>query len=206
MAEKEVTIRQHEVLRVPQGWTEQDKALVIQLNRIFDDIYKYYGRLTINDLGAALRALLQTMQDDIAQNASDIDDLEEDVSDIEGDISDLQGDMSTAQGNITTLQGQMSTAQGNISTLQGQMSTAQGNISTLQGQMSTAQGNISTLQGQMTTAQGDISGLKTNTLTDAAWSTNKLTKTKNGVTTDIVTASEIQSALPAFTWGRLKGS
>lgn len=32
-------MRQHERLRVPQGWEEQDKALIIQLNRLLDDIY-----------------------------------------------------------------------------------------------------------------------------------------------------------------------
>jgi hypothetical protein len=35
--------RQHEVLRVPNGWTEQDKALIMQLERIHDDLY---NRLT----------------------------------------------------------------------------------------------------------------------------------------------------------------
>lgn len=56
-------IRQHEVLRVPQGWTEQDKAFVIQLSRIFDDIYKQYGRLEWDDLGEKLREYLTNIHD-----------------------------------------------------------------------------------------------------------------------------------------------
>ena len=35
-------IEQHEALRVPAGWTGQDKGLVIQLDRIFTDIYKHF--------------------------------------------------------------------------------------------------------------------------------------------------------------------
>ena len=38
-------IRQHEALRVPQGWKGQDKALVIQLERVFNDLYKVFSNL-----------------------------------------------------------------------------------------------------------------------------------------------------------------
>lgn len=34
-----VTIRQHEPLRVPNGWTEQAKAFVMQVERIFDRLF-----------------------------------------------------------------------------------------------------------------------------------------------------------------------
>lgn len=52
---KQETIRQHESIRVPQGWTEQDKALIGQLERIFDDIYKRFGRLDWTDFGENLK-------------------------------------------------------------------------------------------------------------------------------------------------------
>lgn len=35
----------HEVIRAPNGWREQDKALIIQLNRVLDDIYNRLGLL-----------------------------------------------------------------------------------------------------------------------------------------------------------------
>lgn len=38
-------IRQHETLRVPQGWKEQDRALVIQMERILDDLYLRLGKI-----------------------------------------------------------------------------------------------------------------------------------------------------------------
>ena len=42
--------RQHEVLRVPQGWNGQDKGLVVQLERILDDIY--------NRLASSVKSIL----------------------------------------------------------------------------------------------------------------------------------------------------
>ena len=37
--------RQHQPLRVPNGWTDQDRALVIQLERLFDELYSLTSRL-----------------------------------------------------------------------------------------------------------------------------------------------------------------
>ena len=36
-------IRQHEAIRVPQGWTGQDRALIIQLERILTEMYRLMG-------------------------------------------------------------------------------------------------------------------------------------------------------------------
>ena len=38
-------IRQHETLRVPHGWQGQDKALVIQLERVLNDLYRIFSNL-----------------------------------------------------------------------------------------------------------------------------------------------------------------
>lgn len=37
--------KQHEPLRVPANWKDQDRALVIQLERILDDIYYKIGEI-----------------------------------------------------------------------------------------------------------------------------------------------------------------
>lgn len=60
---KYAEIKQHERLRVPQGWQDQERALVIQLERVFDDIYKRFGRLGVEDLGERLKAYLDGMHD-----------------------------------------------------------------------------------------------------------------------------------------------
>ena len=38
-------VRQHEPLRVPDRWNGQDRALVIQIERLLDDIYIQLGNI-----------------------------------------------------------------------------------------------------------------------------------------------------------------
>ena len=47
--------RHHEPLRVPRGWTDQDRALVIQLNNLLDEVYDIQGKIEtrIAELGTA---------------------------------------------------------------------------------------------------------------------------------------------------------
>lgn len=53
MANQKNTIRQHEILRVPKGWENQDRALVIQLNRVLDDIYAQFNSKTFTAAAAS---------------------------------------------------------------------------------------------------------------------------------------------------------
>ena len=64
-------IRQHEPLRVPQGWNGQDRALVIQLERILTDLYRLNGEVK-----------------DIIEQL-DVPGLSEDVAQLQQDISNL---------------------------------------------------------------------------------------------------------------------
>ena len=61
MADKYSTIQQHQPLRVPSGWDKQEKMLIVQLDEIFDDIYKRFGRLRFEDMGKDFR---QRIEDD----------------------------------------------------------------------------------------------------------------------------------------------
>jgi hypothetical protein len=46
MSERKINrTRQHEPLRIPEGWHGQDRAFVVQLNRMLDEIYSLIGRL-----------------------------------------------------------------------------------------------------------------------------------------------------------------
>ena len=38
-------LKQHEQLRVPRNWKDEEKAFIIQLDRILDDIYTLLGKL-----------------------------------------------------------------------------------------------------------------------------------------------------------------
>ena len=65
MQKNKSVIPQHEVLRVPQGWNEQDRSLVIQLERVHDDIYRHFVPLTIKDFSPELLAALKEKLDEI---------------------------------------------------------------------------------------------------------------------------------------------
>lgn len=49
--------RQHEPLRVPDRWHGQDRTLVVQLERMLDEIYRELGK--IRELSEALEALTE---------------------------------------------------------------------------------------------------------------------------------------------------
>ena len=55
-----VTIPQHEPLRVPNGWNGDEKAFVIQLERILTDIYKHFRPLQSEDFSNELLADLES--------------------------------------------------------------------------------------------------------------------------------------------------
>lgn len=55
MADSYTTMHQHQPLRVPTGWSQEEKRLIAQLEEIFDDIYRRYGRLRLVDLAKDLR-------------------------------------------------------------------------------------------------------------------------------------------------------
>jgi hypothetical protein len=65
---KYATIQQRQPLRVPTGWTEEDKRLVVQLESILDDIYRRFGRLALQDFESGLRRQLA----DDHSNVSDL--------------------------------------------------------------------------------------------------------------------------------------
>ena len=66
MADKYSTIQQHQPLRTPAGWDKQEKALIVQLDEIFDDIYRRFGRLRLEDMGSAFRKQLEDDEGNIA--------------------------------------------------------------------------------------------------------------------------------------------
>jgi hypothetical protein len=60
-AEKYSTIWQHEQIRVPEGWSQQERMLVTQMNNIFTDIYKRFGRLGLKDLNKDVRGIVENV-------------------------------------------------------------------------------------------------------------------------------------------------
>lgn len=57
--EKYTHTRGHEPLRIPQGWREQERAFVIQLERILTDVYQRFGKIGVGDLSKELQVFLE---------------------------------------------------------------------------------------------------------------------------------------------------
>lgn len=72
MADKYSTIQQRQPLRVPDGWTGTEKSLVIQIDQIFDDIYRRYGRLRLQDMEQSFRKQIADDEGNIAQLMVDV--------------------------------------------------------------------------------------------------------------------------------------
>ena len=70
--EKYSTIQQHQPLRVPASFDKQGKALIVQLDEIFDDIYRRFGRLRLADMSEAFRKQISDDEGNIAQLVIDL--------------------------------------------------------------------------------------------------------------------------------------
>lgn len=81
MADKYSTIQQHQPLRVPAGWDKQEKAFVVQLEEILDDLYRRFGRLSEKDFGKSFRNTIQDIDGNMAEIRQDINDIELSVAD-----------------------------------------------------------------------------------------------------------------------------
>lgn len=110
-------MKQHEPIRVPQGWTGQNRALIIQLERLFDDLYKRFGNLTRADLGKELNAFLNSLasSEDVTEIRNKIgstpmgttaNTITGAVREHETDITELSGEVSALYGlTVTQLKG-----------------------------------------------------------------------------------------------------
>jgi len=54
------TIQQHEPLRVPSSWNENERRFVAQLEELLDDLYRRFNRLRLEDLGKAFQKQLSS--------------------------------------------------------------------------------------------------------------------------------------------------
>lgn len=67
------TYQQHEPLRAPAGWSAQEKRFVAQLEELFDDIYKRYNRLRMEDMSPAFRKSFTQIMEDGTELRHDLD-------------------------------------------------------------------------------------------------------------------------------------
>lgn len=90
MADKYSTIQQHQPLRVPASFDKQGRALIVQLDEIFDDIYRRYGRLKVSDLGSELKDLC-LLKDEDGKYVS----IQTGIGTIQLEVGDIEDTMSS---------------------------------------------------------------------------------------------------------------
>lgn len=111
------TIQQHEPLRVPAGWTGQEKQLIVQLEEILDDLYSRFNRLKMTDLAKSVRKIITDASEGVIENAQAILDSADTIThaytalveNTQGSILQTVQDIYTAQTETDELRGQMST-------------------------------------------------------------------------------------------------
>lgn len=82
MSSEYATIKQHEPLRAPSGWSAQEKRFVAQLEEILDDLYSRFGRLRDSDLGKPLRR-------SIAKSAEGVSELSQTAKELTAAFTDI---------------------------------------------------------------------------------------------------------------------
>jgi len=87
-----VTYQQHEPLRIPSNWGGQEKKFIHQLEETFDDIYKRFGRLRLEDMSKTFRKSWKDMNDEL--------ELKIDASTVEAVFKSIGADGYQATGII----------------------------------------------------------------------------------------------------------
>lgn len=157
-------LQMHEPFRIPQGWTGQERRLVAQMEEVFDDLYRRFGRLRIEDMGKDFQLTWFDMGDNIANFNGELYGDETRIG-LTTRMEDAEGNVTSLWTNAHGLAAEISNSQGDINRLQitaqgmaAEISDAQGNINQLsvtarglQAHMEDAENNINDLQ---ITAQG----------------------------------------------------
>ena len=89
MADKYSTIQQHQPLRVPASFDKQGRALIVQLDEIFDDIYRRFGRLRMEDMSKTFRQRITDDEGATAQLVVDMGEIGLSVEGIDGVLTEL---------------------------------------------------------------------------------------------------------------------
>lgn len=71
------TVQQHQPIYAPKNWNEEEKRFVRTLQGIFDDIYKRYGRLGLNDLSKVFRGTVSGLEEGLDSTKTNVNTLAE---------------------------------------------------------------------------------------------------------------------------------
>lgn len=133
------SIQQHQPLRTPSRWTSEERRLIAQLEEIFDDIYRRFGRLRMKDMGSEMRTILQSAKDadgKLTQLESSFNQTAEgfrtDVSRVEKKADEAQNTATEAKSSIeqtaTEIRSEVSKVEGKADAAQNSADEAKSSI------------------------------------------------------------------------------
>lgn len=105
------TIQQHEPLKVPAEWGSNGAFFANQLEQIFDDIYRRFGRLRLADMGKEFRR-------EYKDALGNITTLQQNASSISSRVEDVEGNYSSLKETVKSLSTTVKSISGSISTLE----------------------------------------------------------------------------------------
>lgn len=194
MSDKYSTIQQHQPLRVPSDWDKQERMLIVQLDEIFDDIYRRFGRIKLSDLSKDFREDVEEMQEGVA-NAATKTELTTTESEIKAYAAQYTDGKLTAYSTTTQTASAISTAISNslkdYSTTTQTASAISTYVSNALSSYSTTSQTASAISTYVTNA---LSSYSTTSQTASAISTY-VSSALSSYSTTTQTASQISTAI-----------
>jgi len=123
------TIQQHEPLRVPSNWSGQEKKLIVQLEEIFDDIYRRFGRLRIEDLRPDLQKRIVESEEGVSTLEQTVEGFRAEVNDAKGNATEAIQTANSFANRISTAEGAATEALQTANSFEQRVSDAEGNAS-----------------------------------------------------------------------------
>ena len=165
MSSEYSTIQQHQPLRVPAGWDRQEKALIVQLDEVFDDIYRRFGRLRFEDMNKSFRKRIENDEGTVAEIAIKAGEIELAVQNVEGQMADVLITVDGIETTVSNMEGQVSTLTQTVNGFETRVSNVEGGLSSISqtvGQIElSVQNKYDKVSGISITAAGiELSGSK----------------------------------------------
>lgn len=107
MANSYSIIKGHEPIRIPDGWDVQEKKVILQLEEIFDDIYRRFGRLDMKDFAPEVRQVLEDGLGGWSEVRQKVDEIDITVQTIEGNYATTQWTSQQISSTVSNYYGKV---------------------------------------------------------------------------------------------------
>lgn len=197
MPDKYSTIQQHEPLRVPSPWGQQERRFVVQLEEILDDLYRRFNRLRLTDFTPKVQEEIQSAIEEggkVSVLTHDVNGLKHEMYDNDGSVSTLSNTVDGLNSTVQAVDGRVSTLSNTVDGLTSDVEDAEGNISTLSNTVSGLSSSVTDATGRISTLENTASGLTTR-VQNAEGDISSLEQTASGLGTRLTNAEGDVSTL-----------